>query len=78
MTEAEKAAKKGYEINKQDCWVHHNVSYNYLVCFISLSASCHKKFLMLKFLTHCRNSCVLNLLCSCAMFFSMIAVLKKQ
>ncbi|BFG16581.1 hypothetical protein CerSpe_028550 [Prunus speciosa] len=25
MTEAEKAAKKGYEINKQDCWVHHNL-----------------------------------------------------
>ncbi|KAL6187151.1 hypothetical protein ACLB2K_043266 [Fragaria x ananassa] len=25
MTEAEKAARKGYEINKQDCWTQHNL-----------------------------------------------------
>jgi hypothetical protein len=36
MADAEKAARKGYELNKQDCWTHHNVSYNYLVCFEKL------------------------------------------
>ncbi|KAM5566600.1 tetratricopeptide repeat protein 38 [Rosa sericea] len=25
MADAEKAARKGYEINKQDCWTHHNL-----------------------------------------------------
>jgi hypothetical protein len=33
MAEAEKAAKKGFEINKQDNWAQHAVSYLYF-CLI--------------------------------------------
>jgi hypothetical protein len=29
MADAEKAAKKGFEINKQDLWAQHAVSYLY-------------------------------------------------
>lgn len=50
MEDAEKAAKKGYEINKRDCWVQHTASYNHLLYFVSPSVSCRKKFQMLKFL----------------------------
>lgn len=32
MADAEKAAKRAYEINKQDVWAQHAVSYNNLVC----------------------------------------------
>ncbi|KAM6546399.1 hypothetical protein CsatB_027135 [Cannabis sativa] len=33
MEEAEKAARKALEINKDDCWAQHNVSYNNYFCF---------------------------------------------
>lgn len=32
MEDAEKAAKRGFEINKQDCWSQHAVSKNYYIC----------------------------------------------
>ena len=29
MEDAEKAAKKGFEINREDCWAQHGVSKTY-------------------------------------------------
>ncbi|KAE8023353.1 hypothetical protein FH972_009061 [Carpinus fangiana] len=38
MADAEKAAKKGFEINKQDYWAQHAVSYPFLGCSSSWSS----------------------------------------
>lgn len=35
MEDAEKAARKGFEINKEDQWVQHAVSQNYY-CLLSI------------------------------------------
>lgn len=39
MADAEKAARKGYEKNKQDCWAQHAVSYCFFVFFDELYIS---------------------------------------
>ncbi|KAH7570175.1 hypothetical protein JRO89_XS05G0062400 [Xanthoceras sorbifolium] len=72
MADAEEAAKKGFEINKQDFWAQHAVNYFTIIYdFGCMDLSPYRK------LSEAGYS-ILLLLVVCVMFFSTSAVSKKQ